>query len=223
MISVLYIEDDMIDRKVIEREAAGIENLKLDLLEEFVEFDASKYDLIIADSHLGLHTAGDVLGSIEHPAIVIVSGHFDNEKIEDLKRNGAIACYEKPFSLETLLKHCVKDDSGEINAHPDYSYLANLSGGDKDFESELKEIFIQEVPEELALLNEYFSKSENISVAKIAHKLKSKIRIMGLVDIYKIAEKIETGIKDNLDFDLEKSIKQLNEALLRTCEIIKNE
>lgn len=77
----------------------------------------------------------------------------------------------------------------------DLTYLQELSQGDKEFEVEMIRIFIAEVPQSLAELRTALKSEDWEACGKIVHKLKSKLRIMGLHSVKDAITEIELNFK----------------------------
>jgi signal transduction histidine kinase/CheY-like chemotaxis protein len=69
------------------------------------------------------------------------------------------------------------------------SYLKELSGGNKIFETSMIEQFLQQLPGELSAMENEFSKGNYTVVAQIAHNMKTSISFMGLTE--KIGETLD--------------------------------
>ena len=78
---------------------------------------------------------------------------------------------------------------------PNLNYIKELSGGDKDFEESILTVLKKEFPEEYSLFNENFSKKDYLEAANNVHKIKHKIRILGLKDGLELASKFEKDLK----------------------------
>lgn len=112
----------------------------------------------------------------------------------------------------------------ESNFSFDLSYLKSLSGGDKEFEQEMLEIFFEEVPYELGQIKENIQTATWDKVVFFTHKIKSKIRIVGLHNIYEIAEHVEHQIRNGAPTesflpDLQLLINTMEQALIRARDI----
>ena len=62
----------------------------------------------------------------------------------------------------------------------DMAYLRELSGGDREYEIEMSEQFLQAVPAELGQLETALAAGDRTSVSQMAHNLKTTVSIMGL-------------------------------------------
>jgi signal transduction histidine kinase/CheY-like chemotaxis protein/HPt (histidine-containing phosphotransfer) domain-containing protein len=72
------------------------------------------------------------------------------------------------------------------------SYLRQLSGNDKDFEREILNQFITQVPTELSMLEKSIKKNDFDCIRRTAHSLKSTVGYVGLSgELHPYLEKIE--------------------------------
>lgn len=69
-----------------------------------------------------------------------------------------------------------KSDSDNINL----SYLKELSDGNKEFEREMIELFLNQVPIDIIALDSAFKESDSFHVKSLSHKLKSSMSVVGL-------------------------------------------
>lgn len=70
------------------------------------------------------------------------------------------------------------------NSDPiDLSYLKELSDGNKEFEKEMIELFLNQVPGDVSALDVAFKNSDAFHIKSLAHKLKSSMSVVGLSTI----------------------------------------
>lgn len=79
---------------------------------------------------------------------------------------------------------------------PNYSYINNLSGGDKEFEKQLLDIIRKELPGEVDLYSNFLSEKKFEKAAEVVHKIKHKISILGLEKSYVTADTYENDLKN---------------------------
>jgi HPt (histidine-containing phosphotransfer) domain-containing protein len=103
------------------------------------------------------------------------------------------------------------------------SYLESISEGDANLIKELIEIFKEQVPSYLEEFDLAFEKKDAEVLSKIAHKAKSTVHIMGLIELAEALNKfeleaLEGEFKENYQeyiklfkSDCEEGIKQLEE------------
>lgn len=80
---------------------------------------------------------------------------------------------------------------------PNMTYINELSGGDKEFESKIITIIKQEFPEEKQNYYSSIEKEDFNTAAAHVHKLKHKISILGLKASYNVASDYENNLKRN--------------------------
>jgi HPt (histidine-containing phosphotransfer) domain-containing protein len=68
----------------------------------------------------------------------------------------------------------------------DLSYIEQLSNGDKAFEKEIVQIFIEQIPQDLALLNTHFEAGDFNQLKQSTHYMLPSISIFGLENRLKV-------------------------------------
>ena len=83
---------------------------------------------------------------------------------------------------------------------PNYSYISQLSGGDKNFEEQLLDVVRLELPQEIENYKNHLEKNDFIRAGDDVHKIKHKISILGLEKSYQVAidheDKLREGVVD---------------------------
>ncbi|MBI1185184.1 hypothetical protein GC194_12990 [bacterium] len=79
----------------------------------------------------------------------------------------------------------------------DFSYLDNISGGDKEFINDMIATFLEETPKDIDEMERELKASNWLQVGLIAHKLKSSIKMFGFESIKNMAVDIEQSGKKN--------------------------
>lgn len=82
------------------------------------------------------------------------------------------------------------------------SGLADLSGGDEEFERDLMNNFILQANKTIVRLNELFREKKYDEMSQVAHKFKSSLTVFGMYPIYDRIVKIENNTKNHQDLDL---------------------
>ena len=204
---ILYIEDDRIDQLAFKRLVKKIPGLACELssyvAEGVARIQQGNFDLILSDHRLSDGSAMDVLKAAGGTPVIVTSGTQYPEEVEAVLKAGAIAHLLKPISLEQVEEVLAKiapnhpADQAPTNSKEafDLSYLYSLSDGDTSFEKEMLEIFVQEVPQSLASLQQELSANNWASCAELVHRLRSKIRILGLHKVRDLASTLEHNFK----------------------------
>lgn len=108
----------------------------------------------------------------------------------------------------------------------DLSELRNFSRGDKDFELDMIQTFINECIEYSGLMNQYFNKNDFQGLGSMAHKFKSSASIFKMDRFLGILAEIETTCKSAGDLsglpetmnNMQGMVVQLVESMNREME-----
>ncbi|MEX0314808.1 MAG: Hpt domain-containing protein [Allomuricauda sp.] len=95
---------------------------------------------------------------------------------------------------------------------PNLDYIKEISGGNEEFEKKFLSIIQTEFPKEKT---EYFESLESDDLeesAKVVHKIKHKLGILGLTDGYKLAIKFEEDLKYG-DTKLKEEFQQILQSV----------
>ena len=92
-----------------------LENSGFEVITSHTRYDAIEkiangvFDLVIIDCTLGIYMGESLLDEIRgfHPdtGVIVISGYFNPEEIEECLQKGAFSCIEKPFDNSELLDH----------------------------------------------------------------------------------------------------------------------
>ena len=134
----------------------------------------------------------------------------------------------KPFNPNDLFNKIIRFIPKELikvtEKSVDLTLLHKRAEGDKEFLTEIFEIYIREMPIYLKEFNQ-FVKSENWpEIGKQAHKMKSPIILVGAIELKNIFEKIEKeALLENKRAELVALFEKVNELSLKTIEDITKE
>ena len=79
----------------------------------------------------------------------------------------------------------------------DLSYLLELGGGDPHFVVEMLQTFLGEIPNMLQSLEACLQTKDKINLAKMAHKMKPNLLMIGLQEEQELARSIELLAKES--------------------------
>ena len=65
----------------------------------------------------------------------------------------------------------------------DLNYLKTMSGGDSIFIREMVDLFREQIVEYKVLMPELLLKKDYVSLSKLAHKAKSSVAVMGMIQV----------------------------------------
>lgn len=194
---ILYIEDDLVDKRYLQRSVRNNPNIELITASNIEEVVDDNFDIIISDENLGGITAKDVIAHFKNDKIVVVTGFLEENLIQEYKNLGALACFEKPFEIESIIDVLTNNKTTVNHIQPDFTFLNQLAQGDEDFVNEMMDIFIEEVPIEIEKIQNSFADKNYKTVSAVVHKMKSKLRILGFTELFNTADEIETLIFNN--------------------------
>lgn len=208
-IKILLVEDTPVNRKVllsqlkqIGYKADYVENGQeaLDLLAE------ESYDLIFMDCQMPIldgYEATRLLrereGKNAHTVVVGVTAYAMKENREKCLAVGMDDYLTKPVRMEQIAQVLAKwmpEKSPEKKPDLiDRRRLAEISGGNKTFEIELIESYLQETQGYLTQLNAGLSNFDSGLVAQLAHQLKGASANVGIKNIAEIARSLQESAK----------------------------
>lgn len=120
--------------------------------------------------------------------IIAMTAHAMAGEKEKCLRLGMNDYVSKPIK-ETVLYNIIARHAHHTNEnfnghshHLNLNYLHQLSGNDKDFENQILQQFVVQVPEELAHLEDAIENKKFDQIRRIAHSMKSTIGYVGLSD-----------------------------------------
>lgn len=189
---------------------------------------ATDYDLILMDIEMpkmnGFEATQIIRNELKKDTpIIALTAHAmagEEEKCLSMGMNGYIS---KPINATLLFEKMmnivpVKTSTNNGNNHKhlvNLDFLIQALGGKKDVIYETIDLFLEEVPKDLSIMNEAVTKTDYSTIKGCAHKLKSTISLMGIHDLMPVVEEMEVlgKAKENIE-----RIKILNQSLNRLCE-----
>ncbi|RNC85425.1 MAG: Hpt domain-containing protein [Balneola sp.] len=212
-----YLDDSKFDRMAFTRLMRSFEGLTFEVVESFKELD-EKYSkdesaILIRDCHL----PGERINSLDFSATYFVSGSRPTESMRSALGISDDHFFLKPLNEDHINRVIYSNPQTEELFELDF--IKELSGGDEDFEKELINIFIEEVPKQCSQLEEALSGEDQNTVAEVLHALRTKIRTFGIENVDLIAEEIEYKTKENAITDWESAGKDI-ESIVRDLESV---
>ena len=196
------------------------------------ELKKEHYSILLMDIQMPVmdgYTATSIIRNemkMDVPIIAMTAHAMTGEK-EKCLQLGMNDYVSKPIK-ETVLYNLIARHAQNTPENPDRNlqnidldYLHQLSGNDRDFESQILQQFIVQVPEELQQLQEAVSNNHYNEIRRVAHSLKSTVGYVGLAEelhpplhrVEKAAEKEEAVMMQNdLQYITEKCQKALAEV-----------
>lgn len=246
-VAILVAEDSLINRKLLELLFAK-QNIDADFVENGLEVieklsKSDKYGLLLIDLEMpemnGYETAEFIRTKIKSTLpIIAMSGHTNPaEKVRCLKL-GMNNYISKPINMPALYEmmaglidgHAVQNNNSPTSAQHndlvnfDLSYFRTLSGGRADFEAKIFQIFIEDVPLQLAEILEAINSHDYETAAKVVHKMQSTLIMLGVKKIQTIVANLEQQLlRKKLSDDYSNQLTQveytINAAVKELAEI----
>lgn len=247
-IRILLCEDNPLNQKLAKRvinkfgfdvEIAENGSVGLDKLRR------EKFDLVLMDLQMpemdGYQTVQAIRGELrlEVPIIAMTAHSLvgEKEKCLEIGMNDYIG---KPFTQEELYKKIcanvkveqqqthslsnkpVETDDKSTFYKIDLNSLKEFSGGNKEFEKELIELFLKQVSDDLNELEKSFDESNDFRMKSISHKLKSSMLVVGLSKLNNDLDFIERNAekREQRTASYEK-YKNIKDILLKNFEILR--
>ncbi len=129
----------------------------------------------------------------------------------------------KPYTpkqlLETTrgyLKVAISSSHSEqkpIESGIDYNYLEELYGDDDEYKLEMFELFIEQLDSNMLHLEKHNRSNDFISIAKLCHKIKPSMAMVGLIDLQSMVEELEHSAKSEDRVKIDHQYRMFTEAL----------
>jgi len=78
----------------------------------------------------------------------------------------------------------------------DLTFLKEISDGDQDFINDVLNTFLDEMPKDIAQMNQAVADQDIVMIGRMAHKTKSTLQTLGLFELKELALKIEQLSKE---------------------------
>lgn len=227
---ILLVEDDVLNIKLIEHlfseygmnaDIALNGKLAIELLEE------QEYDLILMDIEMpdmnGHETTRYIREVLESnvPIIALTAHALPGEREKCLKM-GMNEYISKPIdasklfeSIYDMLRTSIASQMQVVEQVTNFQNLKETMQGKKAAITEMLGYLLQQVPIYLSELNDAVEKTAYSDIAKLAHKIKSAILIMGAKHLEPLLKDIEQKAKNNTDIE---NIILLNDELNKNCK-----
>lgn len=227
-LSILLCEDNEMNKRlakiVIEKfgfklDIASNGNEGIDLLKK------NKYDLILMDLQMpvkdGYQTTIYIRNELKMSIpIIAMTAHSlvgEQQKCFDIGMNDYVGKPFKPAELLDKIQQVLAVKSEKEFTNPiviesipvkitekkavDLSYLDAIIENDKNLKIEMIELFIQNVPNDVALLGKAILEQNVIEIKRMAHHMKSSLAMFSLVNEVAFLEKTERIANDSLISD----------------------
>jgi|SRR5215203_2072573 len=204
-IKVLIAEDNQMNQQLVRHlmKSWSLDHLIVNTGAEAVEvLTKHSYSIVLMDIQMpdmDGYTATSIIRNelkLDVPIIAMTAHAMvgEKEKCIQLGMNDYVSKPIKETVLYNIIaRHAqnIHDKNGSTN-DLDLNYLHQLSGNDKDFERQILNQFLEQLPAELSQLENSIKADDFETIRRTAHSLKSTVGYVGLAnDLHPYLEKIE--------------------------------
>ncbi len=203
----------------------------------------SHFDLILMDIQMPVMDGFEATRAIRQWTstkgkipIIALTANATQRDIDKCISIGMNDCLTKPFTQEDLLKvldkhmgrkfHIVQSVNNKTvsnkNNKVDFSYLENVSGNNKSFIKEIAEAFIKSIPNSIHELDMHSENENWTELARVAHKIKPSITLLGVHNLKEKIVKLEEEAKLHKNpWQINKLSKEISIELEETLASLK--
>lgn len=241
---VLVAEDSLINRKLLELQFQQ-KNIDADFVENGLEVirkitAGDTYHLLLLDIEMpemnGYETATQLRTVLNNRIpIIAMSGYSDIQEKDKCLALGMNNYVSKPINMEILyammnelakVKYDIESSESAVEEksfdYIDLSYFRTMSGGRPEFELNIFQMFIEDIPIQLQEMIEAVQSSEYKLAAQIIHKMKSSLMMIGIHQIQPVILTMEQElINGELNSNFSQQLLMVQESILAAIEELK--
>jgi signal transduction histidine kinase/DNA-binding response OmpR family regulator len=236
-ITVLIAEDNVMNQQLITHlmKSWRIDYVLVNSGQEAVNaLKKKEYSIVLMDiqmpdmdGYIATHVIRNEM-KLDIPIIAMTAHAMAGEK-EKCLQLGMNDYISKPIK-ETVLYNMIGRHAQEVPVsepvlrYIKLNYLEELSGGDKTFEKQILQQFLQQTPEELNQLQQAVDSEAYDTIKQTAHSLKSTVGYMGLTEelhpyLTRMEQEATAGKTDAMNVDLD-YVKATCSAALKEVEVV---
>jgi PAS domain S-box-containing protein len=230
--NILVVEDNLINIKFVKSlfadykiEADVAENGKLAL----EKIKQKKYDLVLMDIEMPEMNGYQTTSIIRHDLnsdipIIAMTAHAMAGEQDKCLALGMDDYITKPINANLLFEKMLLAVSSRLidtTTEPKKNKVVNLNfliesiGGKKDVILETIDIFLEQVPQDIQILNEAVTRIDYMRIKNYAHKMKSTASLIGMYEVEPILAEMESLGAEKKEIE---RIESLNETLNVLCK-----
>lgn len=149
--------------------------------------------------------------------IIALTANATRKDIEKCLAAGMDDCVAKPFTPEDLFRALLKNARLQPSHQPklvDLSYLRRVSGGNKEFLSDMVSTLTATMPKSIVELRELLTQKDWQGLSKAVHKIKPSLTMMGLNEAKDTASRLEHDSRQEVNLDA------VREDLNKFCDLL---
>ena len=244
-LQVLVVDDDPLNRRMMElilsRQGHHVE-MAINGLEAVDALKARRFDIVFMDLQMPVMDGMEASRQIrqmetdqQRTFIVALTASYLPEQGEELYAAGIDNYLAKPFEVEHVLR-MLKYRSDAIEAavskieipHPaeisitdvlDFQIGVKRIGGDLEVYWELLNDFIDELPDKIDKIQQFYDAKDLDALARAAHNLKGVSANLGILQLSKYADRLDKQTTAGYTDDLAQTIKEITATARKLVEI----
>jgi CheY-like chemotaxis protein/HPt (histidine-containing phosphotransfer) domain-containing protein len=245
--SILLVEDNDINR-LYAGSILKMWGCKFDVAENGqVALEKQKnnnYDLILMDIQMPVmdgFEATRLIRAEQGPKskipIIALTANATKRDIDKCIAEGMNDCLTKPFTQEDLFrilnKHLTNlslfekintSANNHSEGHADLTYLEKVSGNNKSFVKEIAETIVNSIPKSILEMESYVKDKNWAEVARVAHKIKPSVTLIGMNQLKQKISLIEEEAKKKKKPKLIVQLsEEINGSLRKAIESLKTQ
>lgn len=241
---VLVAEDSLINRKLLELQFQQ-KNIDADFVENGLEVirkitNGNTYHLLLLDIEMpemnGYETAKQLRTVLNNKMpIIAMSGYSDIQEKDKCLALGMNNYVSKPINMEILytmmnelasVKYDTQSSESVVEekefGYIDLTYFRTMSGGRPEFELNIFQMFIEDIPIQLQEMIEAIKSSDYKLAAQIIHKMKSSLMMIGLHQIQPVIVSMEQElINGELNSNFSQQLLMVQESIIAAIDELK--
>lgn len=241
---VLVAEDSLINRKLLELQFQQ-KNIDADFVENGLEVIGKitagyTYHLLLLDIEMpemnGYETATQLRTVFNNKMpIIAMSGYSDIQEKDKCLALGMNNYVSKPINMDILyammneltqVKYAIESSESVVEEkefdYIDLTYFRTMSGGRPEFELNIFQMFIEDIPIQLQEMIDAIKSSDYKLAAQIIHKMKSSLLMIGLHQIQPLIVTMEQElINGELNSNFSQQLLMVQESILAAIEELK--
>lgn len=238
-LKILLVEDDIFNIKLVEHlfsEYGMKADVALNGKLAVEKIANNKYDLVLMDMEMPemdgyeatIYTRKELKNNVPIIALTAHAMAGEREKCLQMGMNEYITKPINANHLFEIIYRTVKPTTPEQKRMPeavtDLNYLKETMNGKKEAIKEMLTYLLKQLPEYLAALNKAIEQTEYPAIAKLSHKIKSAVAIIGVKRLQPILVEMEALGKSNSNMDKLRSLHiELNSISQLALKEIKKE
>lgn len=206
---ILVVEDNCVNRLLLTNSLRRLDFRKVDIAQSgatALELTARQnYDVILMDIQMPLMDGYELTriirssgnGSSKRIPIIAITAHASENEKRKAMEAGMDDFIMKPYTIDELARvmekylavnknhftHAASTASAAETVTINYEHLEHYSGGDKQLQAKLIEIFLKQVPECIEEIEKALPANDWPIIYRAAHKIKSSITVFKLEEL----------------------------------------